>query len=266
MKRLLFIMAACSLVLAFALSPTTTAQAQKGKWLWLVEYFPNKGLQGAPVITTTATNVVLVQTLTLPAALQADNYSARFSTAGDFQAGVYHFTLVGNDGIRLYIDNILVIDQWVEKPLRGYTVDIAMLGGTHSLRVEYFDSINVTALELDFAKVRPYTSAPVITDGAKITVLPPVTEIFVAPPNSKIPLPGFHIKGMVVGHLRLRLGPGEQYGYIYTLEWGTPVSIIGRSADGTWLKVSVGNQLGWITTFYTRITTGSFEAIPIIAP
>ncbi|MEZ4966409.1 MAG: PA14 domain-containing protein, partial [Saprospiraceae bacterium] len=59
--------------------------------------------------------------------------------------------LTSDDGVRLYLDDKLVIDRWnVHEP---ETEEITVtLGGRHQLRVEHFDAGGFAALE---CRIRP---------------------------------------------------------------------------------------------------------------
>ena len=48
-------------------------------------------------------------------ALPNDNFQVRWTTTLDIDnAGLYNFRSVTDDGVRLYIDNELIIDYWVD--------------------------------------------------------------------------------------------------------------------------------------------------------
>jgi hypothetical protein len=71
--------------------------------------------------------------------LGVDNFSARWTRTVNLAAGVYRFTVTGDDGVRLYVDGQLKIDRWTEQPPTTYTVDVLLFGGNHELRLEYFE-------------------------------------------------------------------------------------------------------------------------------
>lgn len=61
--------------------------------------------------------------------------------------GTYTLRTLSDDGIRVWVDDTLVIDNW---DLHGTEVDYAPLtGGTHTLRVQYFQVDGWTELRLD---------------------------------------------------------------------------------------------------------------------
>src|SRR5690606_22532980 len=62
----------------------------------------------------------------------------------------YELRTISDDGVRGWGDGALVIDNWQG---HGSTVDRAVLaGGTHRIRVEYYEAGGWAELRLDFAK------------------------------------------------------------------------------------------------------------------
>lgn len=62
----------------------------------------------------------------------------------------YELRTISDDGVRVWVDGALVIDNWQG---HGSTVDRAVLaGGTHRIRVEYYEAGGWAELRLDFAK------------------------------------------------------------------------------------------------------------------
>ena len=73
------------------------------------------------------------------AGIAADRFVARWTKTVALSAGVYRFTGVHDDGIRAYIDDVPVVDHW-SFGNTDYSVDKVVAGGTHELRVEYFEA------------------------------------------------------------------------------------------------------------------------------
>ncbi len=72
--------------------------------------------------------------------VRADNFSVRWTNWVSFGAGTYRFTLRVDDGARLYIDDVLVLNCWTPQPATTYTVDRTLSAGYHSIRLEYFEA------------------------------------------------------------------------------------------------------------------------------
>jgi hypothetical protein len=119
-------------------APTPTPQP----WLlgWRGEYFNNRYLSGSPVLIRDDANVSFVWGTAAPTpALPADGFSVRWARTLAFEGGTYRFHVTADDGVRVWLDGGLVIDEWHEAPSASYTTDRLLSSGTHSLRVEYYE-------------------------------------------------------------------------------------------------------------------------------
>src|SRR5262249_53114463 len=56
----------------------------------------------------------------------ADNFSARWTRTVNFAAGAYRFTVTVDDGARLYIDGLQIIDAWVIQAPTTYTAEATL--------------------------------------------------------------------------------------------------------------------------------------------
>ncbi|MES2887509.1 MAG: PA14 domain-containing protein [Pseudomonadota bacterium] len=102
-------------------------------------YFPNATLQGTPVLTRT--EPIAFQWFAEPAAgLPADNFSVRWSGFIEAPAtGPHRLQTLSDDGVRVWVDGLLVIDHWGG---HGPTYDTApvqdwVAGERHAVRIEY---------------------------------------------------------------------------------------------------------------------------------
>jgi hypothetical protein len=65
----------------------------------------------------------------------ADNFSARWLGTFSFPAGSRTFTATSNHGIRVWVDNVLIIDRWNTS---GTTrANRTLTAGAHTVRVDY---------------------------------------------------------------------------------------------------------------------------------
>jgi hypothetical protein len=107
---------------------------------WRGEYFANANLSGAPTVVRNDGAIDFTWGRNAPAqGLPADNFSARWTRTLYFDAGSYRFRTLVDDGVRVYLDNLLIIDQWRDGSLRDSAADVLLSAGTHSLRVEYYE-------------------------------------------------------------------------------------------------------------------------------
>jgi len=109
----------------------------------LGEYFSNTNLSGMPVVTRVDDNMQHGWTLFSPdPKLAFDCYSVRWngkltaSATGKFKIGVE-----GNDGYRLFINNVQVIDCWKKVSYGTHTIEYNFVKGKqYDIRIEYFES------------------------------------------------------------------------------------------------------------------------------
>lgn len=110
---------------------------------WRGEYFSNQFLSGDPVLVRDDRAVAFNWGLGSPAGnLPKDNFSVRWTRAIEFRsAGTYTFNAIVDDGIRLFVNNVLVIDEWRDGNQRQVSGSVALPAGTHFVRVEYYENV-----------------------------------------------------------------------------------------------------------------------------
>lgn len=107
---------------------------------WRGEYYNNRDLAGAPVLVRNDVDVNFNWGAGSPdPAVPADNFSARWTRTWNFNEGTYRFHVIVDDGVRLYIDDALVIDSWQNGSTREVVGDRSLGGGAHTVRVEYYE-------------------------------------------------------------------------------------------------------------------------------
>jgi glucose/arabinose dehydrogenase len=105
------------------------------------QYFANRDLSGSPVLTRNDPSVNFAWNLASPdPSVPADNFSVRWTKSESFAAGRYKFTTVTDDGVRLYVDSTLLIDQWHDQSATAHQAIIDLSSGVHTVRMEYYDS------------------------------------------------------------------------------------------------------------------------------
>ncbi|WP_174728994.1 PA14 domain-containing protein [Mesobacillus harenae] len=136
---------------------------------WIGEYYPNMSLQGAPYIIGGDDSTNQVEHLNfnwgygspLPA-IQSDQFSARFTKREYFEEGLYLFEAKSDDGIRIWVDDQLVINSWANSSGTLKTGKAAITEGQHTIKVEYFENSGAALLELNY---KPFVKSPVQAGG-----------------------------------------------------------------------------------------------------
>lgn len=125
-------------------TPTPVIQIQN----WRGEYYTNANLAGAPAVRDdVAVDFNWGLSAPLPG-LPADNFSARWTRSLPFDAGLYRFHLLVDDGARLWLDDQLLLDSWQDGSLREVVVERQVGSGSHSLRLEYYEHGGDAAVHL----------------------------------------------------------------------------------------------------------------------
>ena len=124
---------------------------------WRGEYFNNPSLVGSPLLTRNDTNINFNWGNGTPASgLPADRFSVRWSRTTSFDAGTYRFRALVDDGVRIYVDGTRVLDAWVDGAQREVTVDVPLSGGTHAIRVEYYEATGQATIQVNWERRDSY--------------------------------------------------------------------------------------------------------------
>ncbi len=144
---LLRISAACLIALALLLPLPRMASAEDQAWNG--EYFANMELAGSPALVRSNQEMNFNWGLGSPdSSIPVDHFSARWTRRVYFPAGQFRFNVTVDDGVRLFVDNQPVIDQWrVTAPIT-YTSSIALGAGDHDVRLEYFENTERAIMHL----------------------------------------------------------------------------------------------------------------------
>ncbi len=121
---------------------------------WYTEYFNNRTLSGAPVATRYETGLHFEWGTGGPGVgISVDEFSARFAHDEWMEAGMYRFSYRADDGLRLWIDDVLVIDDWNDHDAKWTFVEHYVNQGTHRVRVEYYEHGGNATLQVSWAAV-----------------------------------------------------------------------------------------------------------------
>ena len=121
---------------------------------WLVSYWNNQALIGEPVVTGEDDEINYSWGESAPTSgVDADDFSARWTRRVDFEEGTYRFLATSDDGVRVFLDGNLIINEWNRQSARTFTVDRELAAGEHTLRVEYFEDYGDARVEFRWYEV-----------------------------------------------------------------------------------------------------------------
>lgn len=121
--------------------------------LYCAEYYNNRSLSGSPVFTQNESRLNRPWGLGGPGnGVGVDNFSARWKGRRYFPtSGWWNFWLGADDGVRLWVDGQLVIDNWVDTPYSMRYARRQMTAGYHEVKVEYYEAGGAAAANLCIA-------------------------------------------------------------------------------------------------------------------
>ena len=136
---------------------------------WLGEYFNNVDLFGQPNVVRSDGAINFDWGTGRPAdGINQDDFSVRWTRTLNLEPGVYRFTTTTDDGVRLWVNNQLVINKWQNQTVTSYSADVEVPGSV-PVKMEYFEARDYAVARLDYTKISNVTSG-----GG---LLPPVSEL-----------------------------------------------------------------------------------------
>ena len=156
---------------------------------WLGQYFSNQTLSGAPALVRNDNNLDFDwgNSSPAPGLIPDDHFSARWTRTIYFLPGSYRFSAIADDGVRVWLDNQRLIDEWHLARNTQYTADVNLAEGPHTLRVEYYEEAGMAKVRVGWqllptptptstsTPTPTSTSTPTPTATATVTTTPTVT-------------------------------------------------------------------------------------------
>ena len=106
---------------------------------WRGEYFSNSNLSGVPTFTRNDSALNFNFGTAGPSGgIAADKFSVRWTRSVYLSAGRYRFTTRTHDGVRLWVDNQIVIDRWRDQRVTSWNGETALADGDHFIQMEYY--------------------------------------------------------------------------------------------------------------------------------
>jgi uncharacterized protein YraI len=188
---------------------------------WRGEYFNNKSLSGTPALIredVTPLSFNWGAGSPAPGVIAVDNFSARWTRTVNLNPGLYRFTAVADDGIRVWVNGQLLINGWSDHQSTVYAVDVTLPGGQIPLKVEYYENVGLAEVRLTWTAV---------------TAIPP------SPTNP--------IGTVTAARLNVRTSPVIANNIMTQINRGTMVQLLLRNESSTWVKVIIpDNRQGWV--------------------
>jgi hypothetical protein len=116
---------------------------------WWAEYYANPGLYDGASLTRYESSINYDWGLGAPASgLPTDYFSVRWTRTTHFNAGTYTFCVTVDDGVRVWVDGYLIIDQWKLQGATTYCASQYLSAGTHIVQMAYFENTGYAVAKL----------------------------------------------------------------------------------------------------------------------
>jgi len=156
---------------------------------WVGRYYNSVDRSGPVIVKRDDPNLDFTWGFGSPdGAVTADNFSADWQRTVNFAPGTYVFTATVDDGVRLLIDNVIVMDR-LDAGAKVVVETRGLTGGNHSLQVQYSEYTGNAYIKLEWAALPPPptpTPSPTVPPSATTpptATLPPTA----APPTVEPP-------------------------------------------------------------------------------
>ncbi|MGQ9516086.1 MAG: PA14 domain-containing protein [Anaerolineae bacterium] len=158
---------------------------------WRGEYYANPNLTGSPALVRDDPSIEFDWTTAPPAPFMPPvNFSVRWVRWVDFGGGGWVRFLAGaDDGLRIWIDGQLLLDQWRDQPYTEWVVDRWMAQGWHELRVEYYQHAEVARVRLTWGWIPLPSPTPIPPTATPTPALPPSPTFTPTPAPTFTPTP-----------------------------------------------------------------------------
>jgi uncharacterized protein YraI len=200
---------------------------------WTAQYYSNNSLSGDPtaIISEGSPSHDWGTGAPLPS-MPADNWSARWISTQNLAGGVYNLSVRADDGVRVYINGNLVINEWHGASGQTYALSLNLPGGLNYFQVELYDATANAFLDYQFTQ----------TGGGAPTQVPSPTGATATVTAYRLNVR--NLPDAVNGQVITRINRLEVY------------PIIGRTADNRWYLLNVNGAPGWVSGGYINVANG----------
>ena len=231
-------------------APSGPPSSGVGRWQGL--YYNNQYLGGQAAFTRADSEIDFNWRLGSPwPTIPNDHFSVSWSGQFDHSPGRYRFSVLTDDGVRLWVNNVLLIDEWQDNQSRTFEGTIDLPGGSVPLRLDYYENTGAARITLDAQKISGATG-------------PSPTPTPAPPPPGSSTLPPAGSAVVTARYLNLRSSPENagQANMIGFVQAGQVVKLLGR--NGGWVKVQLPNGWqGWVGGSYLASRT-AINSLPVL--
>jgi Flp pilus assembly pilin Flp len=121
---------------------------------FLAEYFNNRNLSGEPVLTRCEQSIDYNWARNSPGnGVNKDNFSIRWTGDFQFEEKKYAFTTTSDDGVRVWVDDALLVDAWKPQSATTYRAPQRLTAGVHTVKMEYYERGGYAVAKLGWSEM-----------------------------------------------------------------------------------------------------------------
>ena len=125
---------------------------------WTGNYYATQDLSGDPVLTRQDGAIDFDWQAGSPdASVSSDSFSVSWTATSTFEAGSYRFSARVDDGVRIYVDDSLLLEDWNLHPATTTVSDTELTAGSHTVKVEYFEADGMASITVWWEKLEEDT-------------------------------------------------------------------------------------------------------------
>ncbi|MDX1994793.1 MAG: SH3 domain-containing protein [bacterium] len=191
----------------------------------------------------------------------ADNFSVRFTSTQNFQAGTYLFRVNADDQATLLIDNVQVLTT--SNPNIEAQAFVILTAGAHTLQVDVVEFAGNAAIQVQWG-----LQGGVATPGIAPTFGPAPT-LGPTPIPTRTPLPAIAPGALAATVIRasvlnVRDAPSLGGNRIARIRRSETYAVVGRDERARWFLLELGGYQGWAYGYYLAFNFNEFTA-PVVS-
>lgn len=209
---------------------------------WTAEYFANASLFGTPSLIQSEASVSKNWGSTSPVvSIPGDNFSARWTSVQTLEAGSYSLVVRADDGVKVFVDGALAINEWHGATGATYTANLNLSAGAHTFVVEYYEAAGDAFIDYTLTRVIASVSPPAGQGGGATGTTVTVTS----------------------ARLNVRAAPDVSGAILVKISANETYAVTGKNANASWYQINVNGVVGWVSARFVRLN-GSTD-VPVIS-
>jgi uncharacterized protein YraI len=191
-----------------------------GDPFWTAEYFNNRDLSGTPLFVTQENDPSHNWGEGSPdPRISNSDFSVRWTRNIATTGGVFRVRAIADDGVRVFVDNTLILNEWHISTGEIFIKDFSLSTGVHNFRVEYMEVGGLAYLDFKLTGNTP-------------------------PPSN---VPAAATVTINIARLNVRNGPSPFNTVLTKVSFGETFQVVGINPTRTWVQINVNGTIGWVS-------------------